>query len=75
MIMINLQEAITLKIIPLSELRDTKHISDLVSEKHEPIFVTKQGASHIVVMHHDDYVEREDRIKALEKQLKDLTNK
>lgn len=73
--MINLQGAITLKIIPLSELRDTKHISDLVSEKRGPIFVTKQGASHIVVMHHDDYVEREERIKTLEKQLKDLTSK
>lgn len=73
--MINLQGAIILKIIPLSELRDTKHISDLVAEKRGPIFVTKQGASHIVVMHHDDYVEREDKIKELENEIKSLKAK
>ncbi|MED4061725.1 hypothetical protein [Priestia megaterium] len=54
-----------MRIIPLSELRDTKHISDIITEEKEPIFVTKQGAQHLVVLPHDLYVEMERKIKAL----------
>lgn len=61
-----------MKIIPLSDLRDTKYISDLVMAETYPIFVTKQGTSHIVIMKHDDYIAREDKIRELEQEIKRL---
>lgn len=61
-----------MKIIPLSDLRDTKYISDLVMAETFPIFVTKQGTSHIVVMKHDDYIARENKIRELEQKIEKL---
>lgn len=53
-----------MKIIPLSELRNTKAISDMITQDNEPIFVTKQGSQHLVILPHDLYVEMK---KALNK--------
>lgn len=61
-----------MKIIPLSELRDTKTISDIINKYKEPIFVTKQGSQHLVVMPHDEFVDRERKVKALEERIREL---
>ncbi|MFS0785342.1 hypothetical protein ABC345_03040 [Shouchella sp. 1P09AA] len=45
-----------MKIIPISELRNTKEISALI-DRHETTFVTKQGSAHGVILQHDDYNE------------------
>ena len=37
-------------IIPIRDLRNTTAISDLAHEKKEPIFVTKNGYSDLVIM-------------------------
>lgn len=37
-------------IIPIRDLRNTTAISDLAHEKQEPIFVTKNGYSDLVIM-------------------------
>lgn len=37
-------------IIPIKDLRNTNEISNIAHEKQEPIFVTKNGYSDLVVM-------------------------
>lgn len=43
-----------MKIIPLSDIRNTAAVSKLVME-HSPVFVTKQGGEHIVMLSHEMY--------------------
>lgn len=43
-----------MKIIPLSEIRNTAAVSKLVME-NSPVFVTKQGGEHIVMLSHEMY--------------------
>lgn len=45
-----------MKIIPLSELRNTSAVSKAVLE-NGPVFVTKQGGQHIVMLSHEMYEE------------------
>lgn len=52
-----------MKIIPLSDLRNTKHISDMITQDNEPIFVTKQGAQHLVILPHELYVSMKKALK------------
>lgn len=52
-----------MKIIPLSTLRNTKQISDLITNSYEPIFITKQGSSHMVVMSHEYYEDLKNQLK------------
>lgn len=51
-------------ILPISELRDTTAISDMA--KAGPVFITKNGHGHLVVMSIDQYNEIEKRIADLE---------
>lgn len=51
-------------ILPISELRDTTTISDMVNEG--PVFVTKNGHGHLVVISMDQYNAIEKRIADLE---------
>ena len=37
-------------IIPIRDLRNTSNISELAHQKQEPIFITKNGYSDLVVM-------------------------
>ena len=37
-------------IMPIRDLRDTSKVSELAHEQHEPIFVTKNGYSDLVIM-------------------------
>ncbi|MBD7937778.1 type II toxin-antitoxin system Phd/YefM family antitoxin [Cytobacillus sp. Sa5YUA1] len=44
------------KIIPLTDLRNTKAISDMVIENPtEPVFVTKHGREFLVLLSHEEY--------------------
>ena len=45
-----------MKIIPLSELRNTSAVSKMVLES-SPVFVTKQGGEHLVMLSHEMYEE------------------
>lgn len=40
---------------PISELRNTNKISKLCYNSHEPVFITKNGRGHLVVMSMDLY--------------------
>jgi PHD/YefM family antitoxin component YafN of YafNO toxin-antitoxin module len=51
-----------MKIIPLSELRNTAEISRMAIEE-SPVFVTKQGTAHLVIMSHEHFEEMERKIK------------
>ncbi len=44
-------------IMPIRDLRNTSEISALAHEKHEPIFITKNGYSDLVVMSAELYDE------------------
>ncbi len=44
------------KIIPIKDLRNTVEIDRLVKENNEPIFITKNGYSDLVIMSHDYYI-------------------
>jgi PHD/YefM family antitoxin component YafN of YafNO toxin-antitoxin module len=49
-------EALTMPIImPIRDLRKTSEISDLAHKKQEPIFITKNGYSDLVVMSSELY--------------------
>jgi len=43
------------KIIPISELKDTASISSLCHEVQQPVFITKNGYSDLVIMSMDTY--------------------
>ena len=45
-----------MKIIPLSELRNTSAVSKITLE-NSPVFVTKQGGEHLVMLSHEMYEE------------------
>lgn len=40
---------------PIADLRDTGKISELCYQKNEPVFITKNGSGHLVVMSMDTY--------------------
>ncbi len=44
-------------IIPLRDLKDTTAISNLCHESKEPVFITKNGYGHMVVMSLETYEE------------------
>ena len=45
------------KIIPIKDLRNTNEISKMCNETNEPIYVTKNGYSDLVIMSHSCYEE------------------
>lgn len=69
-----------MEIIPLSNLRNTSAVSDLVV-KNGVVYVTKQGKGHIVMLNHNEYEEivRENKdlklyIKVLNAEIEQLKN-
>ncbi len=64
-------------IMPIRDLRNTNQISDLAHSKEEPIFITKNGYSDLVVMSSElyDRIMQENRIDqaiyVAEKEMKD----
>ena len=45
-------------IIPINKLRDTIEISNMCSDAHEPIFITKNGYGNMVIMSMETYEEQ-----------------
>ena len=43
-------------IIPITELRNTVKIDELVNKVNEPVFVTKNDYSDLVIMSHEYYL-------------------
>ncbi len=62
---------------PMADLRDTGKISELCYQKNEPVFITKNGSGHLVVMSMDTYEKQLGildvyrKLGAAEKQLED----
>ena len=46
------------RIIPIRDLKDTAHISQMCNESTEPIYVTKNGYGDMVIMSMKAYEER-----------------
>lgn len=63
-----------MQIIPIKDLRDTNKISDLCNESSEPIFITKNGNSDMVIMSIKTYEEKLERIDMYEAILDGLSN-
>jgi prevent-host-death family protein len=40
---------------PITDLRNTNEISELCHEKHEPVFITKNGYGDLVIMSIETY--------------------
>ena len=68
------KEGAVMQIIPIKDLRDTNKISDLCNESNEPIFITKNGYGHMVVMSIKTYEEKLERIEMYESILNGLAN-
>ncbi len=47
-----------IEIRPIKDLRDTTEISNLCEESKEPIYITKNGYGHLVVMSMETYKEK-----------------
>lgn len=47
-----------LEIRPIKDLRDTTEISKLCQESKEPIYITKNGYGHLVVMSMETYKDK-----------------
>lgn len=69
-----------MKIIPLSELRNTAAVSNLIIE-NDVVYVTKQGSEFIVMLSHNEYeeIKRENKdlklyIKVLSAELEQVKN-
>jgi prevent-host-death family protein len=62
------------KIVPIAELRDTKHVLQMCRETREPIIVTKNGYGELVIMSIATFTEMTDELNRLRKQtVKDST--
>lgn len=55
-----------MQIIPIKDLRDTNKISDLCNESNEPIFITKNGNSDMVIMSIKTYEEKLEKFEMFE---------
>ncbi|HHX61620.1 MAG TPA: type II toxin-antitoxin system Phd/YefM family antitoxin [Epulopiscium sp.] len=47
-----------LEIRPIKDLRDTTEISKICHESKEPVYITKNGYGHLVVMSMETYKEK-----------------
>lgn len=62
-------------IIPITDLRNTVKIDQLVNKANEPIFVTKNGYSDLVIMSHDYYLSHFYSTKKNQKLVNSFINK
>lgn len=46
------------EIRPIKDLRNTNEISELCHERNEPVYITKNGYGHLVVMSMETYKEK-----------------
>lgn len=66
------------EIRPIKNLRNTNEISELCHELNEPVYITKNGYGHLVVMSMDTYREKLAKAELYEKLIEaetELNNK
>lgn len=56
-----------IEIRPIKDLRDTTEISKLCEESKEPIYITKNGYGHLVVMSMETYKDKLSKADLYEK--------
>ena len=55
------------EIRPIKDLRNTTEISELCHERNEPIYITKNGYGHLVVMSRETYKKKLAKAERYEK--------
>jgi len=55
------------EIRPIKDLRNTNEISKLCHERNEPVYITKNGYGHLVVMSMETYKEKLAKAELYEK--------
>lgn len=58
---------VMIEIRPIKDLRDTTEISKLCEESKEPIYITKNGYGHLVVMSMETYRDKLAKVDLYEK--------
>jgi PHD/YefM family antitoxin component YafN of YafNO toxin-antitoxin module len=56
-----------MNILPISELKNTSEISELCETEREPIYITKNGRGHLVIMTMNVYEEKMAKLELMEK--------
>lgn len=52
-----------MEILPISAMRDTNMISEICTKQKEPVFITKNGAGHLVIIEHGEYVKMKEEMR------------
>ncbi|MFA7672795.1 MAG: type II toxin-antitoxin system Phd/YefM family antitoxin [Clostridia bacterium] len=60
------------KIVPIAELRDTKHVLNMCRATKEPIYVTKNGYGELVILSINAFSEITAEVENLRKVVKEL---
>ena len=63
-----------MKVLPIEKLIDINKISELCNETNEPIFITKNGQTDMVIMNINAYKEKFERIEMHEAILEGLSS-
>lgn len=53
----------TMEILPISAMRDTNMISEICTQQKEPVFITKNGAGHLVILEHGEYIKMKEEMR------------
>ena len=59
-----------MKILPISELKNTADISEICETENEPVYITKNGYGHLVIMTLDTYERKMAKLELYEKLMK-----
>lgn len=60
------------KIVPIAELRDTKHVLNMCRATKEPIYITKNGYGELVILSINAFSEITAEVENLRKVVKEL---
>ena len=52
-----------MEILPISAMRDTNMISEICTQQKEPVFITKNGTGHLVILEHNEYVRMKEEMR------------
>ena len=56
-----------MKILPISELKNTGEISEICETENEPVYITKNGHGHLVIMTQETYERKLAKLELYEK--------
>ena len=59
----NIEGGDSMEILPISAMRDTNMISEICTQQKEPVFITKNGAGHLVILEHGEYVKMKEEMR------------